>query len=553
MGSNGSSLWISRPLGRQRTGGSVKPVMAAAAASTEAREEELVASAQAGNVEAFETLFRRYRDRITSFVRASIRDDGRTEDIVQEIFFSAHSSLSSLSNPAAFRTWLYQIARNACLDEARRRSRQDELIYGWDEFPPPDDRIVVHYPDAERAFSQKEELADLTQALDGLPPTQHEALVLRELEGRSYDEIGRRMRLSKTAVESVLFRARRGLKGEYIEIQTGERCKRMQAVMARVAEGMGDLRERRKLIRHMRDCTNCRREASALGLSGLAVPSDDRRGLERAFSRLASFLPLPAFFSRRPDETEQLASGSSFAAQAQGAAAQLSTVSADHAVSVVHKAAAVVAAVAVVGGGGVAIHKAGVKFPVIDSIVKKHDAKPGAAAGNSAQANLPTAATGGGSGPPGKQSPGGPAESTPSGIPIAGSSAPTGAEQTAGTPATFVSPDPGSPGGTDTPGTGSGDNKTTTDNGNGGKGAGSGSTETGSGSDSGGTKPKKKDGDPGSTDTGATAPTDSILQLLPPGIARQIESGKRTVDDLPPGQKKKIPPPADPAAAAPTT
>src|SRR5438445_13520527 len=73
------------------TGGStLKPVMAAATASTEAREEELVAAAQAGSKTAFEALFRRYRDRITTFVRSSVRDDGRAEDLVQEIFFSAH-------------------------------------------------------------------------------------------------------------------------------------------------------------------------------------------------------------------------------------------------------------------------------------------------------------------------------------------------------------------------------------------------------------------------------------------------------------------------------
>jgi RNA polymerase sigma factor (sigma-70 family) len=353
--------------------------MAAAAASTETREEELVANAQAGNPEAFEALFRRYRDRISSYVRSSVRDEGRTEDLVQEIFFSAHSSLSTLAQPGAFRSWLYQIARHACLDEARRRSRQDDLIYGWEEFPPPDERIVIHNQSADRVLSRKEELANLTQALDGLPQSQHDALVLRELEGMSYDEIGQRMRLSRHAVESVLFRARRGLRGEYVEIQTGRRCSRMQALMAEIAEGMGDLRERRKLIRHMRDCSPCRREAAALGLSGLAVPSDERRGLERAFSRLAAFLPLPAFFSRRAGETETLSStGSSFAAQAQTAAFQLSTVGSDHVVSAMHKAAAVVAAVAVVGGGGVAMHKAGVPLnpiPVLDSIAAKTNPK----------------------------------------------------------------------------------------------------------------------------------------------------------------------------------
>ena len=85
-------------------------------------------------------------NRSSGYVRARVRDEGRTEDLVQEIFFSAHNSLATLSDPRAFRTWLYQIARNACLDEARRRSRTDELILGWDEFPPPDERIVVHHP-----------------------------------------------------------------------------------------------------------------------------------------------------------------------------------------------------------------------------------------------------------------------------------------------------------------------------------------------------------------------------------------------------------------------
>jgi RNA polymerase sigma factor (sigma-70 family) len=342
----------------------VKPVMVAATASTEAREEELVAAAQSGSAEAFEALFRRYRDRIAAYVRSSVRDDGRTEDLVQEIFFSAHSRLSSLEHPSAFRPWLYQIARNACLDEARRRSRQEDLILGWEEFPPPDERIVIHNHGADRALSQKEELANLTQALDGLPQSQHDALVLRELEGMTYEEIGRRMRLSRHAVESILFRARRGLKGEYSEIQTGRRCRRMQLLMGEIAEGMGDLRQRRKLIRHMRDCSPCRREAARLGLAGLAVPSDERRGLERAFSRVAAFLPLPAFFGRRASEAEQFSGASSFAAQAQGAAIQLTAMGSDHVVSAIHKAAAVMAAVAVVGGSGVAIQTAGVRLPM---------------------------------------------------------------------------------------------------------------------------------------------------------------------------------------------
>jgi RNA polymerase sigma factor (sigma-70 family) len=446
----------------------VKPVMAAATASTEAREEELVAGAQAGSAEAFEALFRRYGDRIAAFVRSSVRDEGRTEDLVQDIFFAAHSSLSTLEHPSAFRAWLYQIARNACLDEARRRTRQEGLIHGWEEFPPPDERIVIHNHGADRALSQKEELANLTQALDGLPHSQHEALVLRELEGMSYDEIGRRMRLSRHAVESVLFRARRGLKGEYSDIQTGRRCRRMQGLMAEIAEGMGNLAERRKLIRHMRDCAPCRREAAALGLAGLAVPSDERRGLERAFSRVAAFLPLPAFFGRRASEAEQFSGASSFAAQAQGAAIQLSAIGSDHVVSAVHKAAAVMAAVAVVGGGGVAMQKAGVTLPVtipafhVTPSAKHHDrskdgngsgskpqreasarphqtggASPNDAAHQAPTVGSPAASTSPAAAPPATETPESPAD-TPT-APSSTESSPAVAESTPETSETFTS------------------------------------------------------------------------------------------------------------------
>ena len=269
-------------------------------------------------------------------------DEGRTEDLVQEIFFSAHNGLATLSAPRAFRSWLYQIAHNACLDEVRRRSRTDELILGWNEFPPPDERIVVHYPSPDHQLSQKEELAELAEAIDELPQSQHDALVMRELEGRSYEEIGRRMSLSPAAVESVLFRARRGVK--------------------------------------------------------------------RAFDRAAAFLPFPALFGRRGESGEQASGASSFAAQAQGTAAQLTAVGGDHAASVVQKAAAVVAAVAVVGGGTAALEQAGVNVPIVHSIASKKDgdskgagtAGPGAASfGGAGGAGQDRAGGPGGSGPPG--------------------------------------------------------------------------------------------------------------------------------------------------------
>jgi RNA polymerase sigma factor (sigma-70 family) len=354
----------------------VKPVIAAVAST--AREEELVARAKAGSSEAFEALFRRYRERITAYVRTIVPHHARAEDVVQEIFVSALRRLDTLEEPAAFRGWLYEIARNACVDDIRRVKRDGEIFIRSNDFAPYD----LHPPRQAQSIhvtvAWKEELNHLKEALGGLPQSQHEALVLRELGGMSYDEIGSKMKLSRPAVESMLFRARRGLKTHFSEITTGARCRRMQAAMAEIAEGQGSLRDRRLLLRHIRDCTACRRQATAMGFSGVALPAESGR-FRDAVSRVAALLPLPFLFNRRPEDSDQVTgSSSSIGVQAQGFVTQLSAVgnvSADHASSVIHKAAAVVAAVAVIGGGaGVAVKESGVKLPVLH-VKSKHESQ----------------------------------------------------------------------------------------------------------------------------------------------------------------------------------
>ena len=104
---------------------------------------------------------------------------------------------------------------------------------------------------------------------------------------------------------------------------------------------------------------------------------------------VAAFLPLPAFFGRRAGEAEQFSGASSFAAQAQGAALQLSTIGSDHVVSAIHKAAAVMAAVAVVGGSGVAIHQTGVKLPVKIPVLESATASKGPAKNDKGSGTTP--------------------------------------------------------------------------------------------------------------------------------------------------------------------
>jgi RNA polymerase sigma factor (sigma-70 family) len=434
----------------------VKPVIAAVAST--AREEELVARAQAGSSEAFDALFRRYRERITAYVRTIVPDLGRAEDIVQEIFLSALRKLHTLDEPAAFKGWIYEIAKNACVDDIRRVKRNGEVFVRSDDSASFDLYPWRHAQSIHGAVSWKEELTHLKEALGGLPESQHEALVLREVGGMSYDEIGTKMKLSRPAVESILFRARRGLKGEFREITTGARCRRMQTLMAEVAEGMGSLRDRRLLLRHARACGSCRRQATAMGFSGVALPAESGR-VRDAISRVASFLPLPFLFNRRPEDSDQVAGGgASFSTQAQGFVYQLSAVgnvgavSADHATSAIHKAAAVVAAVAVIGGGaGVAVKETGVRLPVLQPKAKQEPTKhPAGPKGSAEEAHGLPAGAGGSSHVPADLKEGSQAGAAPAAAPQDPTAGPDTATPGADTAPTETSPADAGPAATPT-------------------------------------------------------------------------------------------------------
>src|SRR3954454_6048923 len=242
------------------------------AATAEATDEQLVAATRAGSDEAFEALFRRYQDRITAYARGIVSDHARAEDIVQDVFVSALRSLRSADREIAFKPWIYEIAKNACIDHLRRARRASEVSIDSDDFSPVDEgRLSAGVKSTDAACSAREDLDTLRMAFNDLPDAQREVLVSRELEGLSYEKISSRTGLTQSAVESMLFRARRSLKDGFDDISTGERCQRMQLAMATLSEGAIGLRVERRLERHLGDCAPCRREAVALGLDQLAL------------------------------------------------------------------------------------------------------------------------------------------------------------------------------------------------------------------------------------------------------------------------------------------
>ncbi len=323
----------------------MKPLLTAAAA-TEVADDQLVAAVREGSEEAFELLYRRYRPRIVGYVRGMVGDHARAEDIAQEAFMSALRGLRASTQEISFRPWMYEIAKNASIDHLRRARRGAEVSIDSDDFSPQEEgRISQSVSGTDAEVARRKELESLQMAFGDLPKSQHQILVMRELEGLSYDRIGSRLGLTRGAVESQLFRARRTLRDGFDDIDTGERCVRMRVTMEATADGLRiGMRDRRRLTSHLRDCAECRRTAVTIGLDELALAAARDRG--RALRRIAGFLPLPGFLRRRMEDGVA-------ALNAMGPAA-------GDGVSLAGKATAVVVAAALaVGGAGVATKASG--------------------------------------------------------------------------------------------------------------------------------------------------------------------------------------------------
>ena len=262
-------------------------------------DQKLVARIRRGDDRAFELLYERYHRRIHAYVLGMVKDHGRAEDVTQEVFLSALRRMRETEQPLAFKPWLYQIAKNSCIDAFRRSKRTEEVSYDADDALAPADhsKLVASGASPDAAVAAKLELDSLCGAFGGLSETHHEILVLRELEGLSYAEIGRRMGMSRPAVESTLFRARRRLTEEYDDIVSGARCERIQGIILAAVEAKLGTRDTRRLARHLSHCQPCRREALVAGLDRELFARPTVR--ERVANKIAGILPFPIFAKLR--------------------------------------------------------------------------------------------------------------------------------------------------------------------------------------------------------------------------------------------------------------
>ena len=315
-------------------------------------EQELVAATRAGDDRAFEELYARYRERIFSFILSKVHDHGRAEDIAQEVFMSALRRLRGTDQAIAFKPWLYEIAKNACIDEFRRGSRAREVPLESDGEFVVDHQIasLSSVPTPPAAVESKQRLNDLRGAFGGLSASHHQLLVMREFEGLSYDEIGSRLDMTRQMVESGLFRARRKLSEEYEELASGKRCEQIQTAIEggrlRTVTSLG-LRDRRRFARHLSHCQLCRHAALMAGVDEALVRP------RSIAAKIAALLPFPVWrlFGRSRGAKAASANGSHHVAGAGSAGLAKSAGSA----ITLGQAAATVAVVIAGAGGGLAV------------------------------------------------------------------------------------------------------------------------------------------------------------------------------------------------------
>jgi len=276
-------------------------------------------------------LYRRHGGEVYRYALAVLGNRADAEDVTQSTFLNAYRSLEQGVRPRKPSSWLLAIASNAIKQRFRQdsaRPRQVEL----------DDRIA----DTSSEVSGPT-VGEILTGLSRIPPQQRQAIVLREFEGRSYKEIAEILDVTVSALETLLFRARRSLAEELDHQLT---CTEAQFAVSRAADGRLGRKERRRLRVHLEECPDCARftqvqKRHRRALRGLAVmPIPVSLTLFKGFEGTASAAVLPS-----------IGAGTAVAAGTGGAAGAMG--GGVFAGGVALKAAAVVTAAGVAGGVGV--------------------------------------------------------------------------------------------------------------------------------------------------------------------------------------------------------
>ncbi len=208
-------------------------------------DAKLIAMARSGNAGAFETIVDRYQARLLAFCRQMLRSNEDAEDVLQEVFVNAYRAMLADEREINLRPWLYRIARNRCLNHLRKPTADAQE--SMDMVP------VVEAATTAEKVSNREEFRQLLADVGRLPETQRTALLLREMDAMSYEEIAAAMEASVPSVKSLLVRARISLAEASQARQLT--CGEVRLELAEAVEGLRKVSG--PVRRHVRDCEEC--------------------------------------------------------------------------------------------------------------------------------------------------------------------------------------------------------------------------------------------------------------------------------------------------------
>jgi RNA polymerase sigma factor (sigma-70 family) len=208
-------------------------------------DEKLIAMARGGNPGAFEAIVDRYQGRLLGFCRQMLGSTEDAEDVLQEVFVNAYRAMLADEREINLRPWLYRISRNRCLNQLRKPSADAQE--SMDMVPE-----VEAASTAEKVHN-REEFRQIVADVNKLPETQRSALLLREMDALSYEEIADAMETTVPSVKSLLVRARISL-GEASQARLLT-CGEVHVELSEAAEGLRKVSA--PVRRHVRECAEC--------------------------------------------------------------------------------------------------------------------------------------------------------------------------------------------------------------------------------------------------------------------------------------------------------
>jgi RNA polymerase sigma factor (sigma-70 family) len=300
-------------------------------------DERLVALTRRGNQAAYEALVARYQARLLAFCRHMLGSREDAEDVLQEVFAAAFNAMIADERPLNVRPWLYRIARNRSLNHLRRVQ-----AIGVDSM---DVHLSENGASTADKVHRREEFRLLVQDVQGLPETQRTALLLREIDALSYEQIAEAMETTVPSVKSLLVRARVSL-AEAAEARRLT-CEEVRDELGEVAEGLQRITP--PVRRHLRACDRCSAFRKQLRANNRALA---------ALFPVGPLLLLKKLLLANLGTTASAGSSAAAGAGASAGAASAGGVLSASVGAVATKAAAGVAAAAIVTAGAVEVDHA---------------------------------------------------------------------------------------------------------------------------------------------------------------------------------------------------